>query len=58
MTFPAYLQSLADRFSKLGRPLRIFVALIVAAVAVIPAFFLFWYLTLYLLARSYVDELA
>jgi hypothetical protein len=58
MTFPAYLQSLADRFSKLGRPLRIFVALIVAAVVVIPAFFLFWYLTLYLLARSYVDELA
>src|SRR5262245_52147237 len=58
MTFPTYLQSLADRFSKLGRPLRIFVALIVAAVAVIPAFFLFWYLTLYLLARSYVDELA
>jgi TPR repeat protein len=58
MTFPAHLHSLADRFSKLGRPLRIFVALIVAAVAVIPAFFLFWYLTLYLLARSYVDELA
>jgi hypothetical protein len=58
MTFPTYLKSLADRFSKLSRPLRIFIALIVAAAAVTLVFFLFWYVTVYLLARSYVDELA
>ena len=58
MTFPKSLQSLGDRFSQLGRPLRILMALIAAAVFAIPAFLVFGYLTAYFLARSYVDELA
>jgi hypothetical protein len=58
MNISPHLQSLADRFSKLGRPLRILIGLIIAAVIVILAFFLFGYLAVYLLARSYVDQLA
>lgn len=53
-----FLYSLADRFSKLGRPLRLLIIFLAAAIAVILVFLFFGYLTTYLLARDYVDEIA